>query len=107
MKRLTDIIFFNRSSYYEWAALTFMQAKKIGEVHILTDIRRLDAQIKRKPSPLPKISDLLSNLSGLKYTIDIDHIMGYYHISLDLKAQKLCTTILPWGKYQSKGHQWV
>jgi hypothetical protein len=28
--------------------------------------------------------------------------MGYYHIPLDLEAQKLCTTILPWGKYQYK-----
>jgi hypothetical protein len=26
--------------------------------------------------------------------------MGYYHIPLDLEAQKLCTTILPWGKYK-------
>jgi hypothetical protein len=28
--------------------------------------------------------------------------MGNYHIPLDLEAQKLCTTILPWGKYQYK-----
>jgi hypothetical protein len=28
--------------------------------------------------------------------------MGYYHIPLDLEAQKWCTTILPWGKYQYK-----
>jgi hypothetical protein len=28
--------------------------------------------------------------------------MGYYHIPLDLEAHKLCTTILPWGKYQYK-----
>jgi hypothetical protein len=28
--------------------------------------------------------------------------MGYYHISLNLEAQKMCTTILPWGKYQYK-----
>jgi hypothetical protein len=28
--------------------------------------------------------------------------MGYYHIPLDLEAQKLCTTILPWEKYQYK-----
>jgi hypothetical protein len=28
--------------------------------------------------------------------------MGYYHIPLDLEAQKLCNTILPWGKYQYK-----
>jgi hypothetical protein len=25
--------------------------------------------------------------------------MGYYHIPLDQYSQKLCTTILPWGKY--------
>jgi hypothetical protein len=28
--------------------------------------------------------------------------MGYKHIPLDLEVQKLCTTILPWGKYQYK-----
>jgi Reverse transcriptase (RNA-dependent DNA polymerase) len=26
--------------------------------------------------------------------------MGYYHIPLDDESQKLCTTILPWGKYK-------
>jgi Reverse transcriptase (RNA-dependent DNA polymerase) len=26
--------------------------------------------------------------------------MGYYHIPLDEDSQKLCTTILPWGKYK-------
>ena len=25
--------------------------------------------------------------------------MGYYHIPLDEASQKLCTMILPWGKY--------
>ncbi len=28
--------------------------------------------------------------------------MGYYHIPIDEESQKLCTTILPWGKYQYK-----
>jgi Reverse transcriptase (RNA-dependent DNA polymerase) len=26
--------------------------------------------------------------------------MGYYHIPLDEAAQRLCATILPWGKYR-------
>jgi hypothetical protein len=102
MKRLTDIDVFNRSSDSEWAAPTFIQAKKTGDVRILTDFRRLNAQIKRKPFPLPKIIDLLRKLSGFKYATTIDLVMGYYHIPLDLEAQKLCTTILPWGKYQYK-----
>jgi hypothetical protein len=102
MKRLTDIYVFNRSSDSEWAAPTFIQAKKTDYVRILTDFRRLDAQIRRKPFPWPKISDLLRKLSGFKYAAAIDLIMGYYHIPLDLEAQKLCTTILSWGKYQYK-----
>jgi hypothetical protein len=102
MKRLTYIDVFNRSSDSECAAPAFIQAKKTGDVRILTYFRRLNAQIKRKPFPLPNISDLLRKLSGFKYETAIDLVMGYYHIPLDLEAQKLCTTRLPWGKYHYK-----
>jgi hypothetical protein len=96
MKSLTDIDIFNRSSDSKWAVPTSIQAKKTGDVvRILTDFRRLNAQIKRKPFPLPKISDMFSKLSEFKYTRAIDLHMAYYHIPLDLEAQKLCTTILP------------
>jgi hypothetical protein len=102
MGRLIDIRVFNKNSDSEWAAPTFIQPKKTGDVRILTDFRRLNDMIKRKPFPLPKISDLLRKLSGFKYATAIDLSMGYYHIPLDMEAQKLCTTILPWGKYQYK-----
>jgi hypothetical protein len=71
-------------------------------VRILTEFRRLNAEIKRKPFPLPKISDMLRRLSGFKYATAIDLRMGYYHMPLDFEAQKWCTTILPWVKYQCK-----
>ena len=41
-------------------------------------------------------------LSGFRYATAIDLLMGYYHIPLDKASQKLCSTILPWGKYQYK-----
>jgi hypothetical protein len=107
IKRLTYIDVFNRSSEYEWKVPTVIQAKKTGDVRILTDFRRLTAKIKRKTFPLPKISDMLRKVSGFKYTTAIDLNMGYYHIPFYLEAHKLCTTILPWGKYQTKGYQWV
>jgi hypothetical protein len=88
MKRLTDIDVFNRSSDSEWAEPTFIQAKNTGDVRILTDFRRLNSQIKMKPFSLPKISDLLRKLSGFKYATAIDLRIGYYHIPLDLEAQK-------------------
>jgi hypothetical protein len=88
MKRLTDIDVFNGSSDSEWAAPTFFQAKKTGDVHIVTDFRRLNAQIRRKPFPLPKISDFLRKVSGFKYATANDLSMGYYHIAFYLEAQK-------------------
>jgi Reverse transcriptase (RNA-dependent DNA polymerase) len=34
------------------------------------------------------------------FAMATDLSMGYYHIPLDEDSQKLCTTILPWGKYK-------
>jgi hypothetical protein len=59
VKRLTDIDVFNRSSDSEWATPMFVKAKKTDAVLILTDFRILNAQIKRKTFPLPKISNEL------------------------------------------------
>jgi len=60
-----------------------MQLNLTGEIQIFTDFCCLNAQIKCKPFPLPKIPDLLQKLSGFKYTTAIDLSMGYYHIPLD------------------------
>jgi hypothetical protein len=53
----------------------------------------------RTPFPLPKISDILQGLEGLTYATAIYLNMGYYTIRLDPDAQKICTIVLPWGKY--------
>jgi hypothetical protein len=107
VKRLTDIDVFNKSSDYEWAAPTFIQAKKTGDVRVLIYFRRLNAQIKRKLFRLPKISDLLRNLSGFKYATAIDLILGCYHIPLDLEAQKWVLLYCLGANTDTKGYQWV
>jgi hypothetical protein len=35
---------------------------------------------------------------GFTFATALDLTMGYYHITLDVDAQKLCTIIFPWGK---------
>jgi hypothetical protein len=94
VERLTSIRVFKKSYDSEWAAPSFIQPKKTGDVRILTDFRRRNAALKRKPFPLPKISDLLQRLSGFWYVTAIDLSMGYYHIPLDDESAWLCTTIL-------------
>ncbi|MGH7974636.1 MAG: reverse transcriptase domain-containing protein, partial [bacterium] len=49
---------------------------------------------------MPKISDLLQKLESFSYATALDLNMGYFTIRLVPDAQKLCTIILPWGKYK-------
>ena len=39
-------------------------------------------------------------LEGFTYGTSLDLNTGYYHIALDPNSRKLCTIILPWGKYE-------
>ena len=55
--------------------------------------------ITRIPNPIPKILDILQKMERFKYATAVDLRKGYYHIPLDKETQKLCTTVLPWGKY--------
>ena len=87
----------NRS---EWAAPTFIIPKKDGSVRFISDFRELNKRIKRKPYPIPKIQDLLLKLEGFQYATSLDLNMGYYHIELSPMSQKLCTIVLPFGKYE-------
>ena len=84
----------------EWAAPTFLTPKKDRTVRFLSDFRELNKRIKRKPYPIPKIQDLLLKLEGFQYATALDLNMGYYHIELDPKSSRLCTIVLPWGKYE-------
>lgn len=87
----------NRS---EWGSPTFIIPKKDGTVRFITDFRELNKRIKRKPFPLPKIQDLLLKLEGFQFATSLDLNMGYYHIELSNASKKLCTIVLPWGKYE-------
>jgi Reverse transcriptase (RNA-dependent DNA polymerase) len=83
----------------EWAAPTFIIPKKDGSVQFISDFRELNKRIKRKPYPILKIQDMLLKLEGFQWATSLDLNMGYYHIELSLFSKRLCTIVLPWGKY--------
>ena len=87
----------NRS---EWACPMFTIPKPDGSLRSLADLRELNKRIKKKPYPLPKISEMLHKLEGFMYATSIDLNMGYYHIMLTPRSARLCTIVLPWGKYE-------
>ena len=102
VKRLVEIGVLEWQPTSEWAAPSFIQPKKNGTVRFLSDFRRLNEWLVRKPFPLPKISTVLQELEGFTYATALDLNMGYYTIRLDTDASRICTIIFPWGKYSYK-----
>ncbi len=100
IERLVKLGVLKKINRSEWAAPTFIIPKKDGSVRILTDFRELNKWIKRKPFPIPKIQDMLQKLEGFQFASSLDLNMGYYHIKLTPNSRRLCTIVLPWGKYE-------
>ena len=100
VERLVKIGVLKKINNSEWAAPTFIIPKKNGTVRFISDFRELNKRIRRKPFPIPKIQDLLLKLEGFRYASSLDLNMGYYHIELCPESKRLCTIVLPWGKYE-------
>ena len=100
VERLVKIGVLKRINNSEWAAPTFIIPKKNGTVRFISDFRELNKRIRRKLFPIHKIQDLLLKLEGFKYASSLDLNMGYYHIELCPESKRLCTIVLPWGKYE-------
>ena len=98
--RLVKVGILQKVNRSEWAAPTFIIPKKDKTVRFITDFRELNKRILRKPYPIPKIQDLLLKLEGFQYGTSVNLNMGYYHIELSHNSKKLCTIVLPWGKYK-------
>jgi len=98
--RLCQLGVLKRVNRSEWGAPTFIIPKKDGTVRFISDFRQLNQRIKRQPHPIPKIQDLLLKLEGFTYATSLDLNMGYYHIELTPNSKRLCTIVLPWGKYE-------
>jgi hypothetical protein len=72
------------------------------DVHMVTDYRILNSQLVRRPFPIPRIKDILTEIQGFQYPTAIDLSMGYCSIPLMEHAQQLTSFLLPWGKYRYK-----
>ena len=100
VERLCQLGVFKKVNRSEWGALTSIQPKNNGKVKCLSNFRKLNQRIRRKPFPTPKIQYIILNLEGFTYASSLDLNMRYYHIELSPGAKQICTIVLPWGKYE-------
>ena len=82
-----------------WAAASFCQPKKTGDLCIVTDFRKMNECIERHPFPIPNIIKTLQQLSRFKSATALDLSQGFYTIPLSKELQKICTTVTQFGKY--------
>jgi hypothetical protein len=99
-ERLVSLGVLKRCSDSEWPAPTFIIPKKNGTVRFISELRRLNEELKRKPYPNTKIAQILQELEKFAYATSLDLNMGYYTIRLHPDSQKLCTIVTPLGKYK-------
>ena len=69
-------------------------------MRFISDFCELNKCIKCKPIPILKIQDLLLKLEGFQHATSLDLNMGYYHFELMPFSERLCTIVMPWGKYE-------
>jgi len=100
IKRLCEYGVLRKINNSEWACPMFTITKPDGSLRSLADLREVNKVIKRKPYPLPKITDMLQKLEGFMFATSLDLNMGYYHMLLTPFSSSLCTVVLPWGKYE-------
>jgi len=84
----------------EHAYPTFIIPKKDGTVRVISDFRKLNANIKRKIYPLPRIKDILHRRRGYRYFTKIDVSMQYYTFEMTEDAKMLCVIVTPFGKFR-------
>ena len=102
LQRLVEIGVLEPIEGSEWGSPTFIIPKSQGTVRFVSDFRRLNAKIVRKPYPLPRIADTLQQMEGFQYATTLDMNMGYYHLSLDRESSEMCTIVTEFGKFRYK-----
>jgi hypothetical protein len=107
IKRLCGIGVLAKCNDSKWAAPTFIQPKKTGDIRVLTNFCVLNWYLKQKPYLLPKISDLLQKLEGFTWATALDLSMGCYHIVLHKESSYLYTMIVPWVNIATVDYLWA
>lgn len=82
-----------------WCAGMVAVLKKSGDVRICVDLKPLNESVLREIHPLPKVDDVLAQLSGATVFSKLDANSGFWQIPLDSSSRHLTTFLTPFGRY--------
>ena len=82
-----------------WCAAMVVAPKKEGAIRICVDLKPLNDNVLREVHPLPRVDDILAQLTGAKVFSKLDANSGFWQIPLAEESQLLTTFITPFGRY--------
>ena len=100
LMRLVKIRVLEKVQESQWGTPVFIIPKKEGTVRFITDFRKVNNQILRKPFPIPRIADTLQQLEGFTFASALDLNMGYYTIPLHECSKDVTTIVTEFGKFR-------
>jgi hypothetical protein len=83
----------------EWCSGLTIAPKPNGGIRMCVDLTALNKGVKREVYPFPKVSDMLSRLSGGRVFSKLDANSGFWQVPLDPECKLLTTFITPWGRF--------
>ena len=82
-----------------WCAGMVVAPKKGGAIRICVDLKPLNENVIREVHPLPKVDEILAQLSEAKVFSKLDANSGFWQIPLSQSSRPLTTFITPYGRY--------
>lgn len=89
-----------KESSSPYASPIVIVKKKSGEKRLCVDYRALNNRTKRDHYPLPRVEDLLDELSGHNMFVSLDLASGYYQIPIREQCQEKTAFVTPDGQYE-------
>ena len=81
----------------EWIIPMVVQDKKIGEVRICVDLRKLNDACMHDPFPTPFTDEVLEGVVGQEMYYFIDGFSGYHQIRIAKEDRHKATFVTEWG----------
>ena len=82
-----------------WCAGMVVVRKKSGKVRICVDLKRLNQSVLREVHPIPKVDEVLAQLSGAAVFSKLDANSGFWQIPLSTESRPWTTFLTPFGRY--------
>ncbi|PIK36770.1 hypothetical protein BSL78_26396 [Apostichopus japonicus] len=83
-----------------WASPIVSVPKKDGSIRICTDYRKLNQVTKFDAYPIPRVDDIIDDVSGSPFISTLDLTKGYYQVPLSQAAREKSAFITPFGLFE-------